>query len=192
VIDLSYDTDLSQLRGLREVFRASFRRGVERAARRGAKLVAEEAPEGEGLLKGGADFEMSPADGRALEARITMSAVRPPEGESYATLHLPSGKTRQIRLARQPAYDYARAVAEGTGLFGARGQRIEPRRARALRVEVERVEPGESYVSHAGRLFVYRRFVRGMRPNPYDERAARRLLEEAPGIVERALAPLGE
>lgn len=197
MIELRFDVDLSQLRGLKEVFRASLRRGMESVGRRGARLLSEEAPERLGRLKEGADFEMSPGDGRRLEARITMSAVRPAEGAGYATLHLASGKTRQIRIARRPEYDYARAVAEGTGVFATSGvfgpkAVISPRKAKALRVEVERVEPGESYVSAGGRLFVYRRFIRGMRPNPYDERAARRLLEEAAGIVESALAPLAE
>lgn len=190
MIALSFTVDTSELRGLRALFRASLRRGVEAVGREGVKVVGQEIPRRSRRLADGVDFEMSPGDSRLLRGDITVSAIREAEPAGTAVLHLAGGGTRPVKIAAQRAYDYAEAVARGTGLYGPRGQLIKPRAARALRIEVESVAPGESFVSHQGRLFVYRRFSKGMRPDNYDERAARRLLDLAPDIVDLALAPL--
>jgi hypothetical protein len=110
-------------------------------------------------------------------------------------LHLPSGKTKEVKLRPVPSFNYAQAVAEGTGVYATGGvygpkPYISPR-GKALLVPVNSVPTlngkPESYITADGKMFVLRRWMRGMRPNPYHERAARRLEPVAQPIYDRAL-----
>lgn len=182
---ISFRVDTSQLKGLKIVFRGLLRRGVEEAGERGVELVKAEAPSKR--IRAGTSLRMLKT---RAEGHIEVSAVREATSAGVATLHLPSGKTREVATRPQKAFDFAKAVAEGTGLFGVRGTLITPRRSRVLMIPVESVAAGEAYLTLGSQKYILRPASKGMRPNPYDERAASRLLSVAPDIVEKALAPL--
>jgi hypothetical protein len=106
-------------------------------------------------------------------------------------LHLSSGKDKKVTLRAVPAFNYPEAVATGTGVYGPKGGVIRPKKAKALLVPVDsvpllngRVAP---YIESEGQIYVMRRSMKGMQPNRYDERAANRLSQEAPGIFDSAI-----
>ena len=119
-------------------------------------------------------------------------------GVEQGELHLPSGATREITLRAQPAYDYARAVAEGTGVYATGGvfgpqPVIRPRVAKALLIPVGAVPPPvngkpQSYITSNGKIYILRRYQRGRRPDAYHVRAAQRLEVEVPAIFDRVVS----
>ena len=62
-----------------------------------------------------------------------------------------------------------------------------PKKAKGLLVPVDGVPSGEPYIVADGQVYVVRRSIKGRRPNPYHERAGRRLEVEAQPIFDRAL-----
>jgi hypothetical protein len=56
-----------------------------------------------------------------------------------------------------------------------------------LLIPVPTAPSGESYLIANGQIFIFRRSVKATKPNPFDERAAKRLEGEAAKIGEAVL-----
>jgi hypothetical protein len=168
--------------------------GLRRIMERGEQLTREEAPRSSGNLKQGISSDVRVTK-KTVHGEIT-AAARTRTAAGNGVLHLPSGKTRRVRLRPTKAYDYALAVAGGTGTFGPRKAVITPRKRKALLIPVDVVPidsktgKPEAYIDVNGRSFILRRSSKGMKPNPFDERAARRLEGEAQAIMNTALENL--
>jgi hypothetical protein len=163
--------DLSEVLKLPADVREGMGAGLTAATTRGAEIMKEEAPERSGRLKEGIKPHVDLA---SMKGEIEVSAIRPAQPAHTETIVSARGRSREVRFAAQPEFDYARAVAEGTGLYGARGQEIKPKRVKKLRFVVS---------GHP----VFAGSVEGQRPNPYDERAADRLELEVDDIVGDAI-----
>jgi hypothetical protein len=176
--------DISQVRQLAEERRQATIVGLRRVMERGEQLTRDEAPRG---------ISSNVLVSNRLLRREINAAARSRTRAGAAVLHLPSGKTRRVSLKAAPAYDYAEAVAGGTGLHGPRHARITPRSRKALLIPVETVPidtktgKPEAYIDVQGRIFILRRSTGGMKPNPFDERAANRLTGEAQSIMDTAM-----
>jgi hypothetical protein len=187
--------DLGQVQRLGDDYRRAARVGVFRLAERGEQLVREEAPEETRNLKQGVSSEVK--GGRTskslgeIRGEIIVTARTGRLGRREATLHGPDGSTKKVSLRAVPSFNYPQAVAEGTGEFGPNKARIKPRKAKALLVPVNNPPTIDgkpaSYIEADGKLYVMRRSMKGMKPNPYHERAGRRLEAEAQPIFDRAL-----
>lgn len=149
---------------------------IGRLGERGYQLLRKEVPYQTGNLKQG----VAPPeyDSKKRQALLTVSARSARRGPRGATVHLKSGKTKSIVLRAQGAYNYAEVVARGYA------ETIKPKRAKALLIPVDRAPDDESYIESGGQLYVVRKSTGGIKANPYDERAARRLRAEAVTIVE--------
>jgi len=185
--------DLSEVKNLNVERRQATIVGLRRLTERGEQLTRDEAPRDSGNLKQGISSDVS--IGEHLLGEI-IAAARSRSASGTATLHLESGQTRRVELRPTPAFDYAEPVATGTGLFGPRHALITPRRGRALLIPGDSVPVDsktgkpEAYVDINGRIFIMRRSMKGMKPNPFDERAAQRLEAEAQSIMDAALEKL--
>lgn len=116
---------------------------------------------------------------KGKSAYLTVSARTARRGPRQATLYLKSGKTKAIKLRSNPEFNYAEAVAKGRPAISAK-------RAKALLIPVESPPADESYIEADGRFYIVRKSAAAVPPNPFDERAARRLEAEAVTIVEAA------
>lgn len=148
-----------------------------RLGERGYQLLRAEVPKVTTNLQQG----VAPAEIKGDTATLTVTARSARRGPRSATVHLPSGKTKQITLRATEAYNYARVVALGYQ------QKIRPKTARALLVPVAVVPAGETYIESEGRYFVVRRFAQGRKANPYHDRAAKRLSGEAVQIARASI-----
>jgi hypothetical protein len=187
--------DLKDVENLGEQFREMAEVGLHRVAERGERLLREEVPKVTHNLEQGVSSDV---DASALKAELLVSARAGRVGVEGAELHLPSGATREISLRSQPAYDYARAVAEGTGVYATGGvfgpqPFIKPREAKALLIPVSSVPVAvngkpQAYITSNGKIYVLRRYSRGRKPDPYHIRAANRLEPEIPEIFDRVVS----
>lgn len=164
---------------IRRVPRVALLRVVERAE----QLLAAEVPVVTTNLRQGITSDVHP---RKLRATVTVSARRGRQGVRTAEVVAPDGSRKTVKLRGQDRFDYAEAVARGTGIYGPTGQPIRPKKAKVLLVPGS-PGPNESYVEIDGKRFVFRRSVKGRKPNSFDQRAIARLEPEVPGIVDRAL-----
>lgn len=186
--------DTSQIKKFGDERRQATIVGLRRVMERGEQLTRDEAPRASGNLKQGISSDVRVTK-RSIRGEINVAA-RSRTTAGGAVLHLPSGKTRRVRLRASPAYDYGLAVAGGTGLYGPRKALIKPRKRRALLIPVDVVPidrktgKPEAFIDVNGQSFILRRSMKGMKPNPFDERAARRLEGEAQSIMDTALETL--
>jgi len=198
--DVKIKVDLDQVEHLGEDFRREvIVRGLYDVAEAGEKFLRQEVPKVTHNLEQGVSSEV---DENQLRAELLVAARAGRIGVEGGTLHLPSGATREITLRPQPAYDYARAVAEGTGVYatgGAFGPQpvIRPREARALLIPVGSVPAAvngkpQAYVTSNGKIYVLRKYSRGRRPDPYHIRAAQRLEPAVPLIFDRVVSQFAE
>lgn len=190
--------DVTQVLTLGDDLRRAKETGVRRVTERAEQLVREEAPEAKdkaatgvgGNLKQGVSSDVQVGrNGARGEVIVTARSGRLDRRD--ATVHLPSGKTKKVKLRAVPSFNYPEAVAKGTGEFGPKRARIRPKKAKALLVPVSSPptingKPA-TYITSGGQTFVMRRSIRGMKPNPYDERAAKRLEQEAQPIFDKVL-----
>lgn len=147
-----------------------------RLGERGYQLLRAEVPKvTRNLMQG-----VAPPDIRKNTATLTVSARAARRGASQATLHLKSGKTKTVKLRPVPAYNYAEVVKTGRPASSAK-------RAKALIIPVASPPSGESYLEANEQYYILRKTTGGTKPNPYDERAARRLETEAVFIVEAVM-----
>lgn len=149
-----------------------------RLAERGYQLLREEVPVETGNLKQG--VAPPDVDYANMTATLTVSARSARTGAGTATLHLKSGKTKAISLRPQPAFNYAEAVARGRAA-------ISPKRAKVLLIPVASAPGDESYLEAGGKIYVFRKSAKATKPNPFDERAAKRLESEIPAIADAVL-----
>ncbi|MEO8650502.1 MAG: hypothetical protein ABI539_15170 [Acidobacteriota bacterium] len=153
---------------------------LSRLAERGYQLLRKEVPYRTGNLKKGVGEPE--IDYEKLEAMLTVSAARDKTGGGQGKIIGADGKVKKtVDLRPRPAYNYARAVAEGSKA------RIKPRSARVLIIPVPTAPSGESYLLAGGQIYIFRRSAKGMKANPYHERAAASLENEASAIAEAVL-----
>ena len=97
-----------------------------------------------------------------------------------------------MTLRAVAAFDYAEAVATGTGLYGPKRAAIAPKKAKGLLVPVTSAPTlngkPQAYIVYDGQMYVVRRSMKGTKANPYDQRAAQQREREASAIFDRALA----
>jgi hypothetical protein len=197
------NVDIKQVETLGFDFRQMAEVGLRRTVERGEQLLREEVPKKTHNLEQGVSSDV---DVSALRGDLIVSARSGRVGIEGALLHEASGKTKEISLRPQPAFDYAEAVARGTGIYGPRGAVITPKSGKALLIPIDgppvslggKVVQGkrtvtlsgqqESYITSGGKTFIVRRFSKGMKPNQYDVRAAQRLEAEVQAIWERVVA----
>ena len=172
MVETTIETDLSELETLPADARRAIAGGLHATTERGAEIMREEVPVGETKrLKEG----ITPSfNERTLIGEIQASAIRPATPERTITSTNARGRATTARFSAQPEFDYALAVAEGTGLYGPRKREI-------------RAKDGGTLHFFIGGREIFARSVKGARPNPYPERTARRLLSEAQGILERIM-----
>lgn len=165
--------DLSGIEELRQELKQFKRVAIGRLGERGYQLLRAEVPYVTGNLKQG----VAPPEIKGNRATLTVTARSARRGARQATLHLKSGKTKAVKLRGVPAFNYATTVAEGRPAMSAK-------RAKALLIPVASPPSGESYIEADGQFYIVRRTAKATKPNPYHERAARRLEAEAVYIVE--------
>jgi hypothetical protein len=167
----SVRTDLSGIVELPEDVHEGMGVGLTAATNRGAEIMKQEAPELSGRLREGVKPHVDLA---SMRGEVEVSAIRPAQPAHTEIIVSARGRSREVKFAAQPAFDYSQVVAEGSGIFGARGQEIKPKHGKKLRFMI-------------GGHVVFAGSVEGQRPNPYDERAGDRLELEVEGIVGDAI-----
>lgn len=92
-------------------------------------------------------------------------------------------KNNDFEYAIQSGVEYALAVAEGTGLYGPKHREIviEPKVKQCLHFVWQGVE-----------IFAKKVHVKGMKPNPYHERAFKKGESRIDEFIRRALREYGE
>lgn len=173
-----------QVKSLGKNLRTGIEVGLLRVAERGEQILRDKVPKVTRNLMQGVSSDV---DRKNLEAKLLIAARTGLQGPQTGLLHLPGGGTREIPLRGKPRFDYAEAVATGTGVYGPKGTVIRPRKGKALLIAVDNVKAGKAYIEAGGQKFVVRRSARGRRPNPYDVRTAQRLEKEAEPIFSRAI-----
>ena len=139
-----------------------------RMGERGYQLLREEVPKDtRNLMQGVASPDLNEG---TMTVTLVVSARSARTGGS-GTLHLPSGKTRTVSLRPQRAFNYAEVVAKG-----------RPAIEGVLIIPVNGT-PNEAYITANGKTYVVRRGAKAQKPNPYDERAVKRLKGDAPKII---------
>lgn len=143
---------------------------------RGAELVREEVPKLTHRLESGVSSDV---DYDKLTGTIIVSAESDRRGARTATLHLKDGKTRAVKLRPTKAYNYAEVVARGN-----KSATLYPNKAKAFLIPVSSApSDGGEYITDGDQIYIVRRSRSGQKPNPYDERAMKRLGDEAVGIT---------
>jgi hypothetical protein len=152
---------------------------IGRLAERGYQLLREEVPYQTGNLKQG--VAPPDVDYQKLEALLTVSARSAARGGEQGTVYGADGKEKKkVTLRPRPAFNYAAAVAQGRAA-------ISPKNGRALLIPVPTAPAGEGYLLAGGQIYIFRRSAAATQPNPFDERAARRLENESVSIAEKVL-----
>ena len=153
---------------------------IGRLGERGEQIMREEVPYVTGNLKQGVTHDV---DYEKLEATIIASARSGATGAISATVIGADGKEKKkVSLKAQPAYNYAEVVARGN-----KEATLSPKHAKAFLIPVPTAPEGESYLLAGAQIFVVRKTRKGQKPNPFDERTAKRLTDEAPSIGEAVL-----
>lgn len=150
------------------------------------EFVRQEAPERTGRLKKDQNSVASETrqTGTGFEGDLIISAFRERRGARQAQVFYPGGATKTVSLRPQPAFNYAEAVAKGRG-------EVRPVRAKLLLIPVASAPANETYVKSAGEIFILRRRANATRPNPFPDRALKRLEAVADEIVVNTLANFG-
>lgn len=186
--------NLAQVTRLGKDFEEAAEVGLRRVVLRGEDIMREEVPQVTGNLRQGvSSFVSKTRKNGVMFGQIIVSARSGRVAARQATLHLSSGATKQVNLRPVARRDYARDVAEGTGIYGANGAPVTPNKAKAMLIPVSTVPSGkdgkpESYIESGGQKFILRRAQKGRKANNYHIRTANRLLNESGAIVERAFA----
>lgn len=182
--------DISEVEKLGADFQKIGKRSLVALAQRGLNLLRSEVPVRSGNLKQKGIKEPE-YDFENLRAILTVSATSEALKGGTATLHLPNGNTRTVSLRPQSQFNYPEVVARGRaairphskwtpGVKGSSG-------ARALLIPVSTAPSNESYITAGNQIYILRVFVKATKPNPFDERAAKRLKEESPAIVQKVV-----
>lgn len=155
------------------------RQFIGRLAERGYQLLRAEVPVATGNLKQG--VAPPDVDYDKLEAVLTVSARSGRNAATSGVVIGADGQTKKhVSLRPRPSFNYAAAVARGR-------RAIRPKTAKVLLIPVPTAPVGESYVLAGGQVFIFRPSAKATQPNPFDERAAKRLEGEAQSIGEAIL-----
>jgi len=150
-----------------------------RLAERGYQLLRAEVPFQTGNLKQGVaspDVNYS-----QMTAMLTVSARSASVGGLQAKVIGADGKEKKtVMLRPRAAFNYAEVVARGRPA-------ISPKRGKALLIPVASAPSSGGYLIAGGQIYIVRKSARATKPNPFDERAARRLEGEADNIAEAVL-----
>lgn len=192
------DVDIKAVEQLAREIAEAQKALIGRLAERGYQLLREEVPYITGNLRQGVAPPMMTFIGRQisksentfgetnvdyenLSATLTVSARSARTGGRQAQVVGADGEVKKtVTLRPQKAFNYAEAVARGRPA-------ISPKRARVLIIPVAVAPTGESYLLADGKIYVFRRSAEATRPNPFDERAAKRLENEAGRIGDAVL-----
>lgn len=170
--------DAKAINALAADFEKAKRALVARLAERGYQLLRDEVPVATGNLKQGVSYDV---DTEKLEATLVVSARSGATGATSATVFGADGKEKKtVSLRAQPGFNYAEAVARGRAA-------VSPKNGKALLIPVPTAPVGESYLLAGGQIFIFRKSAAATKPNPFDERAAKRLTDEAPKIGQAVL-----
>jgi hypothetical protein len=173
--------DFDSVKSLGNDVRAGMIISLGRLGERGYQLLRKEVPKKTTNLQQGIVQEK--VDETNLSVTLTVSARSARTSGGNATVHYPSGKTKEVRLKPQIEFNYAEVVARGRAS-------IRPKTGKALLIEVDSAPSGESYITANGKIFVVRTSAKAQKPNPFDERAAEQLQKEAPIIVNAVFREL--
>ena len=188
--DVKITADTREVERLGENFHAAAEVGLRRVTERGEQILRREVPKVTHNLEQGVSSEVV-TNAKLLQGNLIVSARSGRLGPRRGTVHLASGKTKQVTLRGQPSFNYAEAVARGTGIYGPHHTEIIPARGQALLIPVQSVPSlngkPEAYIEVGGQKFIVRRSIKGKKANPYHERAAKRLEAEAQPIFNKAL-----
>lgn len=187
--EVKINVDLRQVKDLGFDFRQLAEVGLRRTVERGEQILRDEVPKVTHNLEQGVSSSVDPS---ALKGEFVVSARSGRMGVEGGLLHLPSGQTREISLRARPAFDYAEAVARGTGIYGPRGAVIRPKSGKALLIPISGPPPSlngkpQAYITSGGKVYIVRRFSSGRKANQFDVRAAQRLENEIPAIWDRVV-----
>lgn len=194
--DLKIKVDTKAIEQFGKELESAGRAVIDNLLEEAEQLVREEAPRRTGRLKddlnsvasGGEEnksvFNTVRQTGTGYEGDLVISAFRERRGARQAQVFYPSGTTKTVSLRPQPAFNYAEAVAKGR-------KEIRPVRAKLLLIPVASAPSNETYVKSAGEIFVLRRRAKATRPNPFPDRALKRLETVADEIVGKTLADFG-
>lgn len=167
---------------------------VGQLAERGYQLLRSEVPVKTGNLKQGVappevDFDTG-------TATLTVSARTGRLGPRQATVYGKDGQAKKtLTLKPSRAYNYAASVALGRPSITTKRSAIErtgntaigPGFNRALLIPVPTAPTGEGYLVADGQVYIFRRSAKATKPNPFHERAAKRLEGEAAKIGDAVL-----
>jgi hypothetical protein len=142
---------------------------------RGAEILREEVPKATHRLEAGVSSDV---DYEKLTGEIVVSAESDRRGARTATLHLKDGKTRAVTLRPTKAYNYAEVVARGN-----KSATLYPNKAKAFLIPVSSAPATGEYITDGDQIYIVRRSRSGMKANDFDERAIKRLGDEAVGIT---------
>jgi hypothetical protein len=153
------------------------RQALYRLVESGAEYMREEVPKDTHRLESGVSSEI---DYSKMVGTIIVSAESDRRGARTATLHLKGGKTREVKLRPTNPYNYAEVVA-----LGNRSATLRPKTAKAFLIPVQSAPTDGDYISDGNQIYVVRRSRSGQKPNPYHERTAKRLENDAGNIVSK-------
>lgn len=173
----------TQIEKLGDQFRQMGEVALRQVVERGEQVLRDEVPKVTNNLAQGISSEVF-ANRGLLRGELVITARSGRRGSRQATVHYPSGNTKTVRLSPQPAFNYAEVVARGRA-------EIRPKKSKVLLIPVPSAPAGETYITSGDQAFVLRPRAAATKPNPYDERAAKRLEAEAPQIVDEVLREFG-
>lgn len=184
--EIKVTIDTKAVDQLADELKAAGRAVLDNLLEEAEEFVREEAPERTGRLKKDQNsvFSETRQTATGFEGDLIISAFRERTGARAAVIHYPSGTTKQVSLRPQPQFNYAEAVARGR-------KEVRPREAKVLLIPVKATPSNEAYVTSGGETFVLRRSAKATKPNPYPERALKRLEGVAREIAENTLANFG-
>lgn len=187
-MEVNIKVDTKEVARLGFDFRRIAEVGLSRVTERAVRLLRQEVPKVTHNLEQGISADVNAA---RLTATLNIAARRGRVGREGGLLHLQSGETREVTLKAQKAFDYAEAVARGTGIYGPRHAVIRARGGKALLVPVSAVPlkngKPEAYIESNGQKYIVRRFIKGRPANPFDVRAAEQLEKEIQPIFDRVV-----
>lgn len=186
--------DLSAMESLNRDILEMRKIAIGRLAERGYQLLREEirttAYVTGNLLQG-----VAPPQIETNRATLTVSARSAKRGARTGTLYYGDGNSKKITLQATEAFNYAETVARGRPAMRAKS-------AGALLIPVNAPPNGknytykdgkytvsaEPYIKVDGQFYIMRKSAKAVPANPYDERAAKRLLAESVKIIDGVIA----
>lgn len=174
------EVDAKALTELAADFDKAKKKLIGHLAERGYQLLKKEVPVITGNLRQGVNAPEVDYDNLTAELSVTARSaeVGAREAIRYNAEGVELGK---ISLKARPVYNYAAVVARGYD------EKIVPKKSKALLIPVPTKPTKGGYLLAGGQVFVVRKSTKGVKANPFDERAAATLEKEAPGIAEKIL-----